>query len=47
MGHTGPSDGFTAGQGATRVGYQIEISALQEAGDDYSTTLRYIATPTF
>ncbi len=31
----------------TRVGYQIEISDLQEAGDDYSTTIRYIATPTF
>jgi hypothetical protein len=47
MGHTGVADGQTAGQGATRVGYQIEISALQEAGDDYTTTLRYIATPTF
>ncbi len=31
----------------TRVGYQAEISSLQEAGDDYSTTLTYIATPTF
>jgi hypothetical protein len=31
----------------TRVGYQVEISALQEAGNDYSTTIRYIATPTF
>jgi len=47
MGHTGPSDGVTSGEGATRVGYQIQISALQEAGDDYNTTLRYIATPTF
>lgn len=42
MGHTGPAVATT-----TRVGYQIEISALQEAGDDYTTTLRYIATPTF
>lgn len=42
MGHGGPAIATT-----TRVGYQIEISALQEAGDDYTTTLRYIATPTF
>lgn len=47
MGHNGPADGLTAGQGATRVGYQIQISNLQEAGDDYTTTLRYVATPTF
>ena len=31
----------------TRIGYQVEISPLQEAGDDYTTTLRYIVTPTF
>ncbi len=31
----------------TRVGYQAQISALQEAGDDYTTTLTYIATPVF
>lgn len=31
----------------TRVGYQAQISNLQEAGDDYTTTLTYIATPTF
>jgi len=42
MGHDGPSLGEV-----TRVGYQVEISSLQEAGDDYTTTLRYIATPTF
>lgn len=47
MGHTGSANGVVAGYGSTTVGYQIEISALQEAGDDYSTTLRYIATPTF
>ncbi len=47
MGHTGPSDGTLSGYGASRIGYQVEISALQEAGDDYTTTLRYIATPTF
>jgi len=47
MGHTGPADELTQGIGVTRIGYQTEISALQEAGDDYSTTLRYIVTPTF
>ncbi|MFZ2253480.1 MAG: hypothetical protein WAW13_04945 [Minisyncoccia bacterium] len=47
MGHTGPADGTTEGVGAARVGYQVQISALQEAGDDYTTTLRYIVTPTF
>ena len=31
----------------TRVGYQLQISSLQEAGDDYETTLTYIATPVF
>lgn len=32
---------------STRVGYQIQISALQEAGTDYTTQLIYIATPVF
>lgn len=45
--HTGPADGSTAGVGSTTVGYRVEITALQEAGDDYSTILTYIATPTF
>jgi hypothetical protein len=47
MGHTGPADGSTAGVGTTRVGYKVQISNLQEAGDDYSTTLTYVATPVF
>ena len=47
MGHNGPADGTTNGSGLTRIGYQAQISALQEAGDDYTTTLRYVATPTF
>ncbi len=47
FGHDGPSDGTTADYGTTEVAYQIEISPLQEAGDDYITTLTYIATPTF
>lgn len=47
MGHDGPSDILTAGKGLTRIGYIAEITALQEAGDDYNTSLTYIATPTF
>ncbi len=54
MAHNAPSDGSTGTAlstsddvGSTTVGYQIEITPLQEAGDDYTTTLTYIATPTF
>ena len=47
MGYTGPADGTTAGIGRASIGYRVEITALQEAGDDYNTTLTYIATPTF
>jgi len=47
MGHTGPADGTSQGSGLARIGFQAQISPLQEAGDDYTTTLRYIATPTF
>ncbi len=45
--NTGPADGVTADSGSTRIGYQAQISALQEAGDDYTTSLTYIATPSF
>jgi hypothetical protein len=47
MSHDGPVNGVGTGVGTSYVGYKVEISALQEAGDDYSTTLTYIATPTF
>lgn len=54
MAHNDPSDGTThtataAGDdvGETVIGYQIQITPLQEAADDYQTTLTYIATPTF
>jgi hypothetical protein len=47
MAHSGPADGTTQDIGRATVGYQAQITALQEAGDDYSTTLTYIATPTF
>jgi len=45
--HSGPSDGVTNDIGSTTIGYQVQITPLQEAGDDYSTVLTYIATPTF
>jgi hypothetical protein len=45
--NNGVADGTTASVGSTTVGYQIEIGSLQEAADDYSTTLTYVATPTF
>lgn len=45
--HNGPSDGLTTDIGTTTVGYQIEITPLQEAADDYTTTITYVATPTF
>lgn len=45
--HDGPADGTTQDIGLAYVGYQVEISPLQEAGDDYETVLTYIATPTF
>jgi hypothetical protein len=45
--HDGPSDGTTDHIGRTRVGYKVQISPLQEAGDDYTATLTYVATPVF
>lgn len=45
--HTGPANGTTANKGATKIGFKIEISALQEAATDYTQSLTYIATPVF
>lgn len=45
MDATGPTDG--TGDGITNVGYGVEITALQEAGDDYQAILTYVATPVF
>lgn len=45
--HTGPADGLTADIGKTRVGYRVQITALQEAATDYSNVLTYVATPSF
>jgi hypothetical protein len=47
MRHNGPSDGTTQNIGLARVGYTVEISPLQEAGNDYTATLTYVATPVF
>ncbi len=46
MYNAGPADGTTEHKGYTRVGYRLEISALQEAGD-YQNTLTYICTPIY
>src|SRR3990167_3958751 len=45
--HDGPSNGTTQDVGSATIGYSVQISSLQEAGDDYTATLMYIATPTF
>jgi hypothetical protein len=47
LAHDGPTDGTGTGEGTTYVGYKVEINGLQEAGDDYTATLTYVATPTF
>lgn len=46
MCHVGPSDGTTYQIGTIKVGYRVEITALQPAGE-YTNTLTYIATPTY
>lgn len=45
--HDGPSDGIADDIGSTTVGYKVEIMSFQEAGDDYTATLTYVATPVF
>lgn len=49
--YDGPVDGSVGGgnnpEGQARIGYKVQISDYQEAADDYSTILTYIATPTF
>jgi hypothetical protein len=45
--HNGPSDGLTQNKGLARVAYRIQISDLQEAGNDYTNTITYVATPIF
>lgn len=43
----GPADGTTTNKGRTQVGYRVEISTMQEAAEDYTATLTYVATPVF
>lgn len=47
--HTGPTDGLNSpvDNGFTQVLYKAEIMSFQEAADDYTATLTYVATPTF
>ncbi len=45
--HNDPADGVTQNYGSATIGYRVQISPLQEAADDYTTTLMYVATPTF
>jgi hypothetical protein len=45
--HNGPSDGTTDDIGETYVAVEIEIASLQEAANDYTNTLTYVATPVF
>jgi hypothetical protein len=42
-----PTNGTTQNIGLAHVLYSIEIGTLQEAGNDYTNTLTYVATPTF
>lgn len=44
--YNGPT-GALSNEGVVRVGYQVEISALQEAANDYTATITYVATPVF
>lgn len=45
--NAGPADGTTQDKGKARIGYQVQVSALQEAATDYSNHLIYVCTPTF
>lgn len=47
MAHFGPADGIAQDIGEAIVAYRIRVTPLQEAANDYRTTLTYIATPTF
>lgn len=44
---TTSSDGITEHIGTTRVGYKAEITAMQEAARDYTTSLTYVVTTVF
>jgi hypothetical protein len=44
---TTSANGLAPHIGATRVGYKMQVSSMQEAARDYSTTLTYVVTPVF
>jgi|GEM_PF-246003 len=45
--HNGPADGTTQNEGKADVVYKIAISPFQAAGNDYTNTITYVATPIF
>ena len=45
--HDGPTDGTVANEGTATAIYKVETTALQEAAEDYTATLTYVATPVF
>ena len=47
MSYTGPADGLTNDKGLTQIGFKIQITSLQSAGNDYTNVLTYVATPVF
>lgn len=47
--HNAPTNGYSSpiDEGYTQVLYKAEIMSFQEAADDYTATLTYVATPVF
>lgn len=45
--HDGPADSTTDNIGKTRVGFRVQVSALQEAAVDYTNVITYVCTPIF
>ncbi len=44
---TTSANGIAPHSGSTRVGYKLEVSVMQEAATDYTTSVTYVATPVF
>jgi hypothetical protein len=44
---TTSADGSMPNVGTTRVGYKLQVSTMQEAARDYTTSLTYVVTPVF
>jgi hypothetical protein len=45
--HDGPADATNPGEGTAEILFKVEVTALQEAANDYTATLTYVATPVF